>query len=121
MSESTTVETAAVTETEAKPATKVDLSSLTPADRKVLVRLFGDLPKTGAVTVRTSKGAAGTGKCQCGACQGEPTASEFKSGHDMRIKSVLKSLAAGETPKFPNGRGFTKATAIKMLSDRNWK
>lgn len=104
-------------ETPKAKSTQVDIASLKPADRKVLVRLFGEIPTSGAIRVQVAKRSS-TGVCLCG-CGGE-TKSEFKAGHDAQMKSLLRSLVAGAESNQINHRQFTKATAQTFLTARGW-
>lgn len=96
---------------------RVDLAALSAADRKVLTRLFGSVPTSGQARLQTAKRTL-SGVCTCGC--GEATKSEFTIGHDAKMKSMLKSVVANETPKTPNYKGFTKVTAQKFLIERGW-
>lgn len=99
-----------------RPAS-ISLEDLKPADRKHLERIFDcTLPKRGNARIQTAKQKGGLCLCGCGS----ETKSEFTIGHDAKMKSMLKDVVAGNTPKTPNYKGFTKATAQAFLVERGW-
>jgi hypothetical protein len=100
-------------------ARTVRTADLTKAQRNALVALFGALPDGNALALVARKGNPKTQPgCECGC--GEIVPSLFKAGHDARLHSVLCSVLKGETPKSPNHRGFTKATAKAEIARRGW-